>query len=103
LSNRDFIDIRLYIPLVSNIARPEYSPSGGYDYEKNEWIVKTFGKTEFFQANFSLNSHLDYRHQLFTHFSIQFSYEFYFATYNEPNHIGLYMNNFRVGMFYIIN
>jgi hypothetical protein len=103
LSDRDFIDFRLYIPLISNISRPEYSSSGGYDYEKNEWIVKTFGKTEIFPANFSMNTHLDYRHQLSTHFSIQFSYEFYFATYNEPDHIGLYMNNFRVGMFYIIN
>ena len=103
LSDRDFINFRVYIPVLSNISRPEYSSSGGYDYEKNEWIVETFGTTEFFPANFNVNAHIDYQHQISTHIRFQFGYEFYFATYNKPDQIGMYMNNFRLGMFYMIN
>jgi hypothetical protein len=103
LSDRDFIHFRVYIPLLSNVSRPEYSSSGGYDYEKNEWNVETFGKTEFFPANFTMNAHLEYQYQIFAHFRIQCGYEFYFATYNKPDQISMYMNNFRLGMFYIIN
>ena len=103
LSARDLIGFRVYIPLVSNVSRPEYSSSGGYDYEENEWIVKSFGETEFFPANFSVNAHFEYQHQIFTHISLQFGYEFYFANYNKPDQISLYMNNFRLGIFYLIN
>ena len=103
LSDKDLISFRIFIPLVSNVSRPEYSPSGGYDYEKNEWIIETFGKTEFFPQNFSVNAHLDYRHMLLPHLCLQFGYEFYFAEYNKPNRISMYMNNFRLGMFLILN
>jgi hypothetical protein len=103
LSEKDLINFRIYIPILSNVSRPEYSPSGGYDYEKNDWKVETFGKTEFFPVNFSLNAHLDYQHQLFTHMCLQFGYEFYYASYNQPDRISMYMNNFRLGIFYIIN
>jgi hypothetical protein len=103
LSDRDLINFRVYIPVLSNISRPEYSSSGDYDYEKNDWTIKTFGRTEIFPANFSVNAHLDYQYQIFTHICLQFSYEFYFASYNQPNRICMYMNNFRLGLFYIIN
>ena len=103
LSHKDFINFRIFIPLLSNVSRPEYSPSGGYDYEKNEWIIKTIGKTEFFPANFSANAYLEYQHQIFTNLCLQFGYEFYFAAYNKPDEVSMYMNNFRLGMFLILN
>jgi len=103
LSDRDCIDFRVYIPLVSNISRPEFSSSGDYDYVENDWVIKTFGKTEFFPANFSVNAHMDYRHQLFRRIILQFGYEFYFVTYDQPDQISMYMNNFRLGMFIVLN
>ncbi|MFZ0455736.1 MAG: hypothetical protein WAM24_18455 [Ignavibacteriaceae bacterium] len=97
---REFFSLRLFIPVVSNISRPKYSPSGDYNYIDNDWKFKMFGKTEFIPHNFSLNTILAYQRPLIWNFNFQVSYEFYYSAYNKPKDVNMYMNNFSGGLFF---
>jgi hypothetical protein len=100
ISEREFISAQIDMPLISNISRPEYSPSQDYNYTENAYKIKMFGTTEIFPNYFAMNLRLDYQRPLFWNFNMQVSYEFYYSFYNKPSEIKMYMNNFRGGLFY---
>ena len=102
-SDRKYIGLQIFSPLISNVSRPPYSPSGNYDYATNEWIVKPIGRTVLFPRNFSVNSNMVYQLPVSAKLSIRLNWEFFYMKYTKPDDIGLYMNNFRIGIFYILN
>lgn len=100
ISFRKFITGQIYFPMVSNVSRPTYSPSGDYNYTTNQRNIKMFGETLFLPQNFSLNAHIVYQQPIGTKVNLQLNYEFYFTHYDKPREVKLYMNNFRMGLFY---
>ena len=97
---RESFSAFLFFPLVSNISRPQYSSSGDYNYTRNNWKLKAFGKTEFFINDFSVNAILLYQRPLLGDFNVQLSYGFSYSFYGTPQDINMYMNDFRAGFFY---
>ena len=102
-SYRNYLGLQIYSPLISNVSRPPYSSSGNYDYDENDWIIKPFGKTVLFPQNLSVNTNMIYQFPVSPKLSIRFTWEFYYMKYTDPDDIGMYMNNFRLGIFYLIN
>ena len=96
----EYISLLLSVPLVSNVSRPQYSSSGDYNYNENDWDIATFGKTVLFPNHLSANVLLMYRTVLSPDFSFQISYEFFYSYYKKPKAVGMYMNNIRVGSFF---
>ncbi len=99
-AQREFLSAQFFIPLVSNVSRPQYSPSGDYNYTDNDWKFKMFGKSAFLTKNLSLNTFLAYQRPIIGSFNVQLSYEFHYSIYHEPVEIAMYMNNIRAGLFY---
>jgi hypothetical protein len=99
-SSREFFYLQLFVPLYSNVSRPQYSPTADYNYYDNDWKFKMFGESEFFPSNLSINSILTYQRELFWNFNLCINYEFYYSFYKSPKEINLYMNNFRAGLTY---
>lgn len=99
ISPRNLFTFHCYIPLVSNVSRPEYSPSGGYDYTENKWIIKSTGKNEIFPENSSVNIRMFLQHNMSKRISLIADYEFYYLKYKRPGVINMYMNNLRAGTF----
>ena len=85
------------MPVISNVSRPTYSSMGDYDLEKNDWVIKTFGKNRIFPENSSVSTLLLYRQQVKNHMYMQLGWEFYYMKYKDPAVIKMYMNNFRLG------
>jgi len=102
-SGRNFLGLQLFSPLIGNVSRPPYSPSGNYDYSRNEWVIKPFGRTVLFPKNFSVNTNMIYQLPVSAKLSIRLNWEFYYMKYSDPDDIGMYMNNFRAGIFYLLN
>jgi hypothetical protein len=102
-SDRNYFGLQIFSPLISSVSRPAYSPSGGYDYAENDWIIKPFGRIELFPKNFSVNMNMIYQIPVSTKLGIRFNWEFYIMKYSVPDDIGMYMNNFRIGIFYFLN
>ncbi len=102
-SDRNYLGLQIFTPLISNVSRPPYSPSGNYDYVRNEWIIKPFGNTVLFPKNFSVNTNMSYQLPVSAKLSMRLNWEFYYMKYTDPDDIGMYMNNFRVGIFYLLN
>lgn len=100
IAEREFISAQIDMPLVSNISRPQYSPSQDYNYTQNVYKLKMFGTTELFPNYFSLDFRLNYQRPLLGNFNMQISYEFYYLFYNKSSDIKMYMNNIRGGLFY---
>lgn len=98
MQNNDFAALQVSIPVVGNIARPEYSPSKNYSYKENEYEIQGFGETVLFPVNMSVNVSLSYRVSLSETFSLLGSYEFFYAGYAKPKEVDMYMNNFRAGL-----
>jgi len=90
----------LYIPVISNVSRPEYSPSGDYNYTTNDWDIPILGETALFLKNTGFNAFINYQRPISAKFNLQLSYEFYYAAYIEPRDIKMYTNTLRVGLFY---
>lgn len=88
------------MPLVSNVSRPEYSASGDYNYEKNDWQIKAFGNTRMIPDNLVFNTRFSYEHCLSGRFIMKAEYEFYFAKCDDPDLVKFYMNNLRIGILY---
>ncbi len=99
-SPRECFSLQLFVPIVSNVSRPTYSPRGDFNNTDNDCKFKLFGKTTVFPKNFSLNAMLAYQRPLFGSFDLQISYEFFYAFYAEPREVNLYMNNFRGGVYF---
>lgn len=99
-SQREFLSVQFFMPVISNVSRPQYSPSGDYNYVENDWKFKMFGKTKLFFKNFALNALFVYHKPIIGSFNLQLSYELYYSTYNEPAQISMYMNNLRAGLFF---
>ncbi len=97
---RSRFTILLFIPVISNVSRPEYSSSGDYDYEKNDWVFKPFGKTMVIPENLTFNTSISYHRKVSEKVSLNAGYEFYFARCRKPDLVKLYMNNFRIGINY---
>jgi hypothetical protein len=102
-SERNYLGLQIFSPLISNVSRPPYSSSGSYDYVTNEWVIKPFGRTVLFPQNFSVNTNMVYQLPVSAKLSIRLNWEFYFMNYTDPDDIGMYMNNFRIGIFYLLN
>lgn len=102
-SDRNYLGLQIFSPLISSISRPTYSSSGNYDYDENDWIIKPFGKTVLFPRNLSVNTNIIYQVPVSPKLSIRFNWEFYYMKYTDPDDIGMYMNNFRLGIFYLIS
>lgn len=100
IAEREFFSLQCYVPLLSNVSRPQYSPSGDYSYTENVWKMKMFGRTQFFPKNVSLDLLLAFQVPLIWRFNFQASYEFFFASYDLPRELKMYMNNVRGGVFY---
>lgn len=102
-SDKNYLGLQIFSPLISSVSRPFYSPSGGYDYAENDWIIKPIGRIELFPKNFSVNINLIYQVPVSTNLGIRINWEFYFMKYSVPDDISMYMNNFRIGVFYFLN
>jgi hypothetical protein len=96
LSERNLVRFQVYMPFISNVSRPVYSSMGDFDIEKNDYVIKPFGKTSFFSDNLSVTNHLLYRY-CFEKFYMQAGWEFCYIKYKDPSVIKMYMNNFRLG------
>jgi len=92
-----------YLPLLSNVSRPAYSSSGDYNYEKNDWDVKAFGKTMIIPKNLMFNAIFSYQRILKKNLGITAGYEFCFAQCRKPDLVRWYMNSFRAGIIYNFN
>ncbi|MGE5458321.1 MAG: hypothetical protein ACM3RX_08190 [Methanococcaceae archaeon] len=99
---RQFFSLQVYIPLISNVSRPQYSPSADLNYPELDWKMKMFGKTAFITDNFSLNSILAFQSPLYWKLNYQLSYEFYFSTYSKPKAVKMFQNSLRAGLFFCI-
>jgi hypothetical protein len=99
-AEREFFSLQLFMPIVSNVSRPAFSPSGGYNYVQNDWKFKEFGATEVFPNNNSFNALLAYQRPVIPGVNLQVSYEWYYVSYDVPKEIRMYMNNLRAGFFY---
>jgi len=99
LRKSEFVSLQLSVPMISNISRPNYSPSKNYSYTTNTYKVDVFGKTEIVPNNFFLNTVLTYQTPIGESINLQIEYEFYYSLYNEPKEIIMYMNNIRAGLF----
>jgi len=95
---KDFLSIQLAIPLVSNVSRPQYSSSGDYNYDENDWKIHVFGKTEFIPRNISLDVVIMYQRPFIAGLNLLASYEFYAASYDSPGTVAMYMNSLRAGI-----
>lgn len=102
-SDRNYLGLQVYSPLISNVSRPPFSSSGDYDYDENEWIIKPVGRTVLFPRNLSVNTNMFYQVPVSPKLNIRFNWEFYYMKYPDPDDIAMYMNNFRLGIFYILN
>lgn len=100
IARRESFSMMLYVPMISNVSRPKYLPSGDYNYEENTWKVKAFGETEVFPRNPSVNVLLNYQRSLFGNFDLRLSYEFYYSSYDKPTDMAMYMNSLRAGLFF---
>jgi hypothetical protein len=94
------LKFQVFIPVISNVSRPEYSSSGDYNYEKNDWEVKTFGKTVFLTKNTGINAQLNYSRNLSRNLHLNVEYEFYFFQSKYCELMRFYMDNFRLGLTY---
>lgn len=99
---RQFFSLQVFIPLISNVSRPQFSPCADFDYPALDWKLKMFGKTAFITENFSTNTILTFQSPLFWKFNYQLSYEFYFSTYYKPREVQMYLNSFRAGLFFCL-
>lgn len=100
LRKSEFVSIQFSLPLISNISRPNYSPSKNYSYETNTYKVDVFGETEIVPNNLFLNTVLTYQTPVGENINLQFEYEFYYSLYSKPKEIAMYMNNIRAGLFF---
>ncbi|HTY58330.1 MAG TPA: hypothetical protein VMF59_05910 [Bacteroidota bacterium] len=100
LAEREFVSVQCFVPLLSNVSRPRYSPSGDYSYTENTFKMKMFGRTQFFPKNISADILLSFQAPVFWRFNAGVSYEFYFASYDLPREVKMYMNNARGGVFF---
>ena len=100
IGEREFVSVQCYIPLLSNVSRPQYSPSGDYSYTENVWKMKMFGRTELFPKNVSLDLLLAFQVPLIWRLNFQAGYEFFIASYDVPRELKMYMNNVRGGIFF---
>ena len=100
ISDKSSLWANVTIPVISNVSRPSFSPSGNYNYIKNDWTIRPFGKTEFVPENFIINTGLTYQHLLSRKISFRIKYEFYYLSCSHPESVYLYMNNFRALLLY---
>jgi hypothetical protein len=98
LSEKDIVSFRMLVPLVCNISRPTFSTSGDYNYQTNKREVKPFGTTMLFPENFSIETSLSYYRVISARWLLFGEYDFGFTSYNDPDKIQLFMNNFRIGI-----
>jgi hypothetical protein len=92
----------LDVAVVSNVARPGYSPSADYNLTENEWKIKAFGETRVFPHNFSIEFLLVYRRPIISSLCLQLAYEFSSSTYDRPVEIQTYMNSIHTSLVFSI-
>ena len=100
LGEREFLSLQCFFPLVSNVSRPQYSPSLVYSYTENTFKMRMFGRTEVFPKNLSCDLLLDFQIPLFWRFNAGATWEFYYASYDLPRELRMYMNSARGCIFF---
>ena len=93
----------LWLPLISSISRPTYSPSGNYNYVDQDWKYSPpwpwkGGSLEFFLDNFAFDFHAAYACPFFWNFDFQLSYEFSYAGLKGTQETRMYQNTLRGGI-----
>ncbi len=102
IAEREFVSLQCFVPLIGNVSRPAYSPSLDYSYTENTFRMKMFGRTEFFPKNLSCDVLLSIQFPVVWRFNAGASYELYYASYDLPREVKMYMNNLRVGAFFCL-
>ena len=95
-----YLEISLFMPILSNVSRPAYSASGDYDYKKNDWEIKPFGNNQLISENFVFNTKIGYTYDLKNRLSFKAEHEFFYARNQYPDRLKLFMNNFRMVIIY---
>jgi hypothetical protein len=85
-------------PLIRSVVRPDFSLSKRYDDDPSYFKVATYGATEFFWENLVLMFNLGYQRPVGKRFDLRASYHFVYAASDEPHDMGMYMNNFLLGL-----
>ncbi len=101
-SPKNIFSIDLNIPILSNVSRPQYSPSADYNYITNTWDVKIFGKTVLFPDNLAFDLNFNYQRLIYNNLKFKLNYELEYARYNSPKLMKMYMSNLSVGFCYNI-
>jgi hypothetical protein len=100
IDDREFAFVQVSIPVVSNTSRPEYSPSGDYNYDENNWKIKVFGGTTWIPKDFAADVLVVYDRPFVGIVNLTFSYEFSYATYERPRELGIFVNALRAGVHF---
>ena len=100
MGEREFLSVQCFFPLLSNVSRPQYSPSADFSYTENVFKMKMFGRTQFFPKNLSCDVEFAFQAPLLWKFNGEVRYEFYYASYDLPREMKLYMNNLRGGVYF---
>lgn len=100
VAEREFVSLQCFVPLVSNVSRPQYSPSGDYSYTENTFKMRMFGRTVVFPKNLSCDILLDFQIPLFWRFNAGAGWEFTYASYDLPREMRMYMNTARGDIFF---
>ena len=100
IGEREFLSLQCFIPLVSNVSRPQYSPSTDYSYTDNTFRMKMFGRTVVFPKNLSCDVLLGFQVPVFWRLNAGVSCEFYYTSYDVPRELRMYVNVARGDVFF---
>lgn len=96
-------EVLFFMPVISNVSRPAFSPSGDYNYETNDWDAKAFGKIMTVSENLAFNTYFSFNHNFSSRVGLKAEYEFYYTRCRKPDLLKFYMNNLRIGILYSLN
>ena len=100
LGEREFLSLQCFFPLVSNVSRPQYSPSGDYSYTENTFKMRMLGRTVVFPKNLSCDILLEFQIPVFWRFNAGLTCEFYYTSFDLPREMRMYMNTARGDIFF---
>jgi hypothetical protein len=102
---RRTLSVQFTTPIVRLVARPE----NGHEFnEQNMEVTHNFfsavddGKAEFFWENLVIRWEAAYSEQLSKQIGVRCAYSFTYASSDKPLSMGMYWNNFLVGVFWLL-
>jgi hypothetical protein len=96
--------VQLTMPAVRLVSRPN---NGHFFDSKNAKVIENFlnalkcSRREFFWNNLAILSEIEYREQLSDRFDLRGSYSFVYASSDRPLSMGMYTNNFLIGIAWL--